>query len=359
MIVSINASVFNNSLNNSDLNDLMHFFKKGKHRINLKKAEDFSAFENSDWTKTLIKSDVDLLKESIGSIDKKEIIISDSSKEDEFNLKEAFYYLDQSIKIILEQIEYETPFILKIIQEFDTTGKLIKALQKGWLEFYNGAGSNSESIIREKLTRNIATNQYFIKPLIKYLRFYEIKDSDREYCTINLDGTVTQQVLPDSKTKFLEDNKIPYHILYKREKENYMPDSIFNGLIHYQDKKKFVQVYLRLSPHQKDFFDIEKGFSEKDTANNGRKIKDRTSLNVNIQNLYSNLTAEQYRNLGFGISYPNFKSEFSKNFEKVSKIDLEKRIQHQQPLLKSKVNPSDTTERNEFEHIIHEIKYLL
>jgi hypothetical protein len=348
MIVTINAEIFNNSKNNSDLNDIMHFFRKGKHTMNLKKPGDFVAFENSEWTKALSRSDKDFLKESSTlKLNKREIVISNSDNHEEFNPKEAYYYLQQNLKLILEQEEYEKPFILKIFKEFDSSKDLINSLKKGYLEFYNGAGSNSESILRSRITRNIDTNQYFKAPLNKYIRFYELKDSDREFA---------EQELPKKKTDFLDANKIPYHIFYKREKENYMPETILNGFIRLENKHKgikdFVLNYINLSNHQKDFFDIEKGFSLKG------EIKERNKLDPHVKELYKDLSEVQYRKIGLGLPFSNFKSEFSKNFEYVTRQDLEKRIQHQ-PKLKSKVNPKDSTERNEFEHIIHEIKYLL
>ncbi|WP_395044658.1 hypothetical protein [Flavobacterium sp.] len=357
MIVTIKEEIFNNPKNNSDLNDLMHFFRKGKHRMHLKKVGDFIAFENSEWKKTLLRSDIDFLKESIGKLDKKEVVISQTGNEDEFNPKEAFSYLEQNLRIILEQEEYEKPFILKIIKEFDSSNELINALQNNWLEFYNGAGSNSESILRTRITRDISTNQHFKEPLNKYLRFYEIKDSDREYCTFN-NGEVIPQELPEKKTKFLKKENIPYHILYKREKENYMPDSVFNGFLQTakknDDRKEFSKLYLNFTPQQKDFFDLEKGFQK----------KEKTTLKIEIQNLYNNfkdgknISNKEHKVLAIGLPFSNFKSTFSNHFNHVSREDLEKRILYQ-PKLKSEVNLKDKTERIEFEHIIHEIKYLL
>ncbi|OWP84293.1 hypothetical protein BWK59_06160 [Flavobacterium davisii] len=353
MIVTIKSEVFSDSKNNSDLNDLMHFFRKGKHRMHLRKASDFDAFDNSQWKRQLSRSDIDVLKEGIGRIDKKEIIVSQLSDNTKFNIKEAYHFLNQNLRIILEQEEYEKPFILKIIEHFDSSDELISALQNGFLEFYNGAGSNSESILRTRITRDSSTNKNFSAQLNKYLRFFELKDSDREYC-LNCDE------YPESKSRFLKDNKIPHHILYKREKENYMPDRIFDSFLQTakkNDKKKeFATYYLKLTHPQKDFLDIEKGFSKR--VINGREIKDRGSLSSEVQQLYKSLSDEEYRKIGLGLEMSNFKSDFSNYFNQVSREDLLKRIKHQ-PKLTSRVNSDDKTERNEFEHIIHEIKYLL
>ena len=59
----------------------------------------------------------------------------------------------------------------------------------------------------------------FIKNKETYLRCYSIKDSDRKFCFNAND-------LPENTNTFLKDNNIPHHILYKRAKENYMPNVI-------------------------------------------------------------------------------------------------------------------------------------
>lgn len=356
MIVTIKSEVFNDSKNDSDLNDLMHFFRKGRHRLYLKKAIDFEAFEKSKWKERLSKSDVDILKEGIGRIDKKEIVVTNKSNEVEFNLKEAYAYLQQPLSIIVENYEYEPAFVNCIFKNFGDD--LLIAKNKHWLKFENGGGANDNTI--KGMLKELFNDSIFTKSKEKYLRCYVIKDSDREYCIINQNNTITEQNLPVSKIEFLERNKIPYHILYKREKENYMPDKVFNSFIQTakrNDKKKeFAISYLKLTHHQKDFFDIEKGFSIK--AGNGREINAKAKLKPEIQRLYDNLSDEDYRKIGLGFEIASFKSEFSNHFGEATREDLEKRILHQSKLV-SKVNTNDTTERNEFDHIINEIKYLL
>lgn len=358
MIVSIKADIFNNKKNISDLADLMHLFRKGKHRMHLKKIEDFEAFDNSEWAKSLSKSDLDFLREGITIIDKKEIIVSESESDEEFTIKEASLYLEQPLSILVENYEYEPVFVNSIIKNFGD--ELIRAKHKHWLKFENAGGGNDNTI--KGMVKELFDDPVFTKSKEKYLRCYVIKDSDREYCTFTEEGKVIVQDLPAAKISYLIEKQIPFHILYKREKENYMPDSVYNGFMQTakkkDSKKEFSQLYLQLNPHQKDFYDVEKGFSYKGN------LKDRNSLAPEVKTLFeklkdgSILNDKEYTILGYGLPFSNFKAEFSNHFKVVSKSDLEKRIQHQ-PLLKSQVNPSDQTERHEFEHIINEIKYLL
>lgn len=358
MIVSIKAEVFDNQRNLSDLNDLMHFFKKGRHRMYLKKIDDFTAFEDSKWKQTLSRSGVDFLKEGITSLDKKEIIISESNDAEEFNIKEAYLYLQQPLAIIVENYEYEPVFINSIFQNF--ADDLLVAKNKHWLKFENAGGANDNTI--KGMIKELFNDPVFTKSKEKYLRCYVIKDSDREYCTFNPDGTVIIKAISEAKTRFLSDRMIPYHILYKREKENYMPDSVFNGFLQTGKtkdvRKEFASIYLRFNSHQKDFFDVEKGFSHKGI------IIDRNSLQPEVNKLFEKLkdgktlSDKEYTKIGCGLPFQNIKSGFSKNFEHATKDALEKRIKHQ-PFLKSVVNPKDENDRNEFEHIVNEIKFLL
>ena len=59
--------------------------------------------------------------------------------------------------------------------------------------------------------------------------------------------------------------------------------------------------------------------------------------------------------LGFSDKYLSFKSKFSLEFNNVNREQMFSRIKHQ-PLIKSEI---DGIERNEFDHIINEIKRLL
>ena len=112
--------------------------------MNLRKIDDFTAFENSEWKKTLSRSDVDFLKEGITIVDKKEIIISESQSDNEFRIKEAYSYLQQPLSIIVENYEYEPVFINCIFRNFGN--ELITAKDRHWLKFENGGGASDNTI---------------------------------------------------------------------------------------------------------------------------------------------------------------------------------------------------------------------
>jgi len=358
VIVKFKTDILSNSDNDRKLDDFIHFFTTGQHRFS-SDPKDVTAFENSTWKKSLPGSTRDLLEEgssSHGDDSKLEVVISGENNDTYFSLQEGFIYLDSTLYILVENVEYEKSFYLKIIKEFDPSGDLLKAFRNKWLNFYHGGGSGIDNVIRTNITRDDTTPSCFTKSLERYLRFFVIKDSDREYCIIKHEEgetTIEQQPLAESKTKFLDDNNVPYHILYKREKENYMPDRIYDGFQHKKLLKNFAQSYLRLDHPQKDFLDIEKGFLI--PGSNPKKVKDRATLKPEVRNLYKNISDKDYNILGLGFEYPNLKSKFSDNFEHTTKDDLEKRIKKQPPIKSN----HDGVERNEFEHIIHEIKRLL
>lgn len=351
MQVLIENNCFVNVSNYRELDSIFLLFVEGRHQwIDI----DLEEIEKTEWFRDLGKRNIDDLKSLFVSSTrksrlKKTIKVINDISEEEFNVLEARFYLYQPLTIIVENYEYEPVFLNCIFKNFGND--LIEAKNKHWLKFESSGGANDNTV--KGMLKELFNDSIFSKGKEeKHLRCYVIKDSDRKYCTLDDDGKVIPQKIEENKINFLEEKNIPYHILYKREKENYMPDTIFNSFFHRPRMKEFMKVYFKLSVHQKDFFDLEKGFSSKGVV---KKIEE---LDSKVKELYKDLSEDDYETIGRGIDYSNFKSSFSDNFENCKKNDLEKRIEHQ-PLLSSEVNPSDKTLRNEFEHIIHEIKYLL
>lgn len=353
MLVSICHDIFSNSNNDSELDDLLAFFKYGKHQLILNDPDDFLAFNDSTWKKSLKENDLRLILRGLKSAKyKKRIAISnDCISEVKFSLREAYLFLEKPLQILVEHKEYDEPFYFAIIKNFDFNRELLNAFQNGWLEFDHGGGSTIESVVRSTLTKSEKISPYFVKPLEIYLRCFVIKDSDKEYCLIQTDGTIVQQELAESKTNFFIDNNVPFHYLYKREKENYIPDSVFEYFMQDIVKNEYAESYLKLNNHQKDFLDLEKGFSK------AKVVKNRNELSAEVKELYKNIGISTYEIIGLGFSdkYPSFKTKFSLEFENLNREQMFSRIKHQ-PLIKSEI---DGIERNEFEHIVNEIKRLL
>ncbi len=137
------------------------------------------------------------------------------------------------------------------------------------------------------------------------MRCFVILDSDRYYFAMPLK--------PDKKKveDYLIAHTIPNHILEKREMENYMPDIVLRTF-----NDDYLNLYLKLTNLQKDYFDLQKGF------NKNRSDKD---FNINILSLYANISENDWRILKNGIKLSpydkSFKSEFPKLFETSPLID--------------------------------------
>lgn len=343
MQVIINHNVFFTEQNYDWLDKIFDFFKSKRHKW---LSVDLETIEQSDWYKELGSRDKKYLKELfVGSTrpsrQNKTISIEQNNSED-FNVQEAYLYLNQPLTIVVENYEYEPDFINCIFKNFGN--KLLEAKNIHWLKFENGAGKNDNAI--KGMLKELFNNPVLTKDKETYLRCYSIKDSDRKYC-------IDPDKLPENTNTYLKDNNIPHHILYKRAKENYMPNIVLE-----KSNNDYFKTILRVFKDnlRRDFFNFTNGFDNKNKTDKDWTTK-RNDEYVFFE--IKSIGDPDFKILKNGVDKKeDFKRSFSKKFEYVTREDLEKRIKHQ-PKLTSKVNPKDSTERNEFEHIIHEIKYLL
>ncbi|WP_310555515.1 hypothetical protein [Flavobacterium sp.] len=341
MLISICQDIFSNSSNDSYLDNLLTFFRLGKHQLILNNPDDFLSFENSTWKKQIKGDDLKLITRGLKHPQKykREIIIS----ENEFSLEEAFLYLDQPLVVLVENKEYEPPFFNAIINKFDDY-EIEDAHKNKWWKYEMFAGSSVEQVINGEL-ENEFNNTCFKKEKFKYLRYFVIMDSDKTHINM-INNTL------DYKIEFLKSVKVDYHVLHKREKENYLPGSKLNSKnIEYFNC--FLRVFKDNGKRQRDFFDIEKGFNKKNKSdgnwkNNRKEEADFFEIN--------DIGDKDWEILKKGVlDRDNFKSTFSKDFNSVEKSEFLQVIKYQ-PLIKSEI---DGEERNEYEHIVNEIKRLL
>ena len=121
MLVRVCEDIFSNPSNDSDLDNLLSFFRLGKHQLVLNDPNDFLAFNDSTWKKHLKGGDLRLIKKGlISTVKKKEIVISEKKRDTNFSLKEAHLYLDQPLVILVENKQFEPPFINSVIKNFDS-----------------------------------------------------------------------------------------------------------------------------------------------------------------------------------------------------------------------------------------------
>ncbi|MFK7949197.1 MAG: hypothetical protein AB8G11_16520 [Saprospiraceae bacterium] len=314
MLVEIKSDVFENEEFRDGLNHLLGIaFYKGRYNIFIELA----SILEMPYYQTISEGNRMVLEAMFNKVINEglqpQLVISSEDNETYFTIDEAVRVLERPVIIILENSLNDSHFVKAIMRCFN--GEVVlEHKRNGWVEFTNAGGVNN--IIN--LLRGILQNfRALPKNNHTYLRAFILMDSDRKYSSMPL-GNGKQNTI-----RFLDDNNIPYHILEKREMENYLPDEVIDTIPNYRD---FIDAYLRLSPIQKDYFDLENGLPN-------RKFVD---LFQELQDLYNDLDETDkrtFRNdnlVGFPNGNSNFKSEFLRLFNHrfVTKETLQRRCEH-------------------------------
>jgi hypothetical protein len=264
MLIEIKTDVFEKG-DFRELNFLIQIIhEQSRYKLFVEKTavQSFDLYQRLDiLDRENIESAYDDLIESSFSPD---CVISQTGSASTFNIQESIQYLKQPVSIILEHSENDAPFLNALIKHFKKKSKKIQQHKdNNWLQYVFGGGSTIEACVTTILKRY----ENLPKASHHYIRCFVLRDSDKEHPSMQL-KTETENLII-----FLQKHKIPYHILEKREMENYMPDIVFET-IENKENRDFIQAYLRLSPIQKDFFDIEKGFPDKNWSSFPREIQD-------------------------------------------------------------------------------------
>ena len=201
-----------------------------------------------------------------------------------------------------------------IIREFRNSSKRIRQCKENfWLRYVNSGGSgNVEHTINAEI-RNVGNN-------LKFLKCFVLIDSDLEFPQ----STNSKRI---KLITYLDSLNIPYHILEKREVENYLPVDLFNLI---NPKDNFIREYCDvLTSNQKDYIDIENGFN-----------KSQENLQVDSPQVYSFYISEgdnekslvaKFSNLRYGLKrlFYNYKNEYPLLFVKASQAGLIERTKDQ------------------------------
>jgi hypothetical protein len=349
MIVRISADVFANEGNTQALERLWFVIETG-HKLLVKTEEEIAGIRQSGWylnSSKTIRESVDVMISwaiNIPPSKSARIRIGSGDELDYFSVVEATAYLKQQFVILLENSNNDSFFFDSLLFHFPEEGHVIKQYKDEHLLRYGmGGGSTIEDVIETVL--NSFQAEMFKKAKHKYLRYFVLVDSDRISPSMDLGPTKNNLIA------YLTKNEVDFHILEKREIENYLPDEAFREI---ENNREYVESYLRLSQIQKDFFDIEKGF---DRNKNFRDLADQ------VKELYENLSPGDKSALRSGSlerintkDKKNFKTDFPKLFisKNVKKETLLRRCSHH-----SNDPASHPYDKNELPNLLKKITELL
>jgi hypothetical protein len=295
------------SESNIKMLDRLFLLSSERHELYIGDDDIIDSLMNSNWYKELRNSYQKQIEENIVrsiQISKpKSVFTISNSDVNAFSTYEALVVLDTPLKLILENAENDAYFVMALINNLKKKGKKIKLhWSEGWLKFDMGGGSTIPNVIRNEKQRFKNNKGKFPKESNVYLRYFVLMDSDKYHPNAILDDDKKNLI------RLLESNNIKYHVLEKREMENYMPDIIFSEI---QGNQNYIKAYLDLEPVQKDYFDIEKGFDEK-----------YQQLPLEVQELYksvSNQNKEIFRKNKLDMTDSNGnKLSFKANFPKLT-----------------------------------------
>lgn len=339
MVVEIKEDVFNGS----DFKGLNYLIQILTYKQRYALFVEYTLIRDTELYNKLDEDDKKEIEENFNRIMTEGLdsthFISENSSFNLFNIEEAIRFFNQPISIILENSLNDQYFIIAIINHFDSLGEVKRHLDNGWIQFENaGSCTNVENFITGKLQSFNNFSFSYGKNNSQYLRCFVLLDSDKEY------PTMASKPAYEKLSPFLSINRISNHILEKREMENYMPEEVFDDIATNPDLRKWVNAYAYLSDQQKNHLDIYEGFPKKVAAHLSKKKKKkqrkrktqhnhifrtiRTELDINIQNLYGNVSKINFEILDKGFKLSDFKTEFPKHFEKhplIHKKSLSKR----------------------------------
>ena len=310
MIVEIDKSIFNSNntiCNQRELQMLLNVINMyGRYRL---KITDPSILNSSCLEKLSIE-DQQIIKESFDafvteSMKTDALIRNDGRRYDSeriYDVQEGLVFLTAPICVWLENNYNDSFFVLALFRCLRKEIAIDEWQEKSWITFENlGGCANAVNALEGKLKEKKGKSKMF--------KYFILLDSDKKWSGDNISKY-------NNLIDFCNKNGILYHILQKRTMENYMPDEVFD---EFRDKmtNSWINSYLYLSPEQKDYFNISKGFNgniydeaKRDLGSNGRKYMDEE-----VQQLYSSVSDMNYKNLEQGLKISDFKTKFPEKYD--------------------------------------------
>ncbi|RYY52785.1 MAG: hypothetical protein EOO09_20325, partial [Chitinophagaceae bacterium] len=240
------------------LDRILALLEEGQHQLYI--DDELAQIKESNWVKNLSASHSSIITEileksvvSTASIPKKvrnqKGVISIDIDNNEYSLTNALKYLDEPLYIVVENLTSDGAFIRRLFEIYRQVGGELKtALERNFLEFYPAGGKNEIiKTIKQLIARK---SQPYTPRVIVFL------DSDKRF-----PGQEDDYQLINIR-EFCVQFGIGLHVLYKREIENYLPDVVLRNCL-LKEHDEILNEFCTMSPDQKDFYDLEKGFNNK------------------------------------------------------------------------------------------------
>lgn len=255
-------------------------------------SDDFDFFD-LDFTKRFLSPEgIDNLKERVYTIIELSAYITSEHKkylttlaiglkDNEINPVNFYKILNEKSLIILENGINDFKFIKGIIQKYATKKniyKLIKkAIDKHWLVSENAGGAGGyENIIRSYISgRYNNIHKFKIFALFDSDRSSKTDFNDKYSNLINyLKNTQNESIKFDDCICNIENDIIYWHILYKREIENYIPITLLKEYVKDITEKEYRNLGSK-SNDELDFIDFELFF--------------KNNKNIDVKSLFPDL----------------------------------------------------------------------
>lgn len=285
MIVKIDIKLFDDESCFGNLDRIFHHFEDGKHIWLIESEAEINSILNSQWLDTHVERVQRTVFEFTKNAFKRlvyenpshrrgqnSIIVGKTAAESKIEITDAVDLLNTQFNIWVENEISDAIFLDTVFRLHKTRAKKIRqAFRNNWIRYYHTGGKDTMiQLINHQVTQHRNWLPY---------RSFIFADSDK----------MNAQDLPQSTQNLIELCKrinVNFHILEKREIENYLPPIVLKELpIELTDVK---ETFVDLSQQQRDFYDMSDGFRN------------------HTDGIYSDLSISQRQRLRNGFRFKGF-----------------------------------------------------
>lgn len=255
MLIRIDDAAFTDPKLLGPLDAFLSLVETGMHELFLEDGQEDIIME-SVWLKSLGDRHQQMVIELIQkTLDANQYITIQERRErgvvelNSNNFGDKLQALNEPLSIVVEDGESDKYFIISMMNIYKgKSKKLLRSVENGWLRFVHAGGKPH---ITKVIQQSLPFSQKY-NPLRNVVLIDSDKTSPDDQYSKEIEKVIT----------FCQENEIMYHILFKREIENYIPISILEKNTPIE-LKTVMEKYKELLPEQRDFFDLEKGFNNR------------------------------------------------------------------------------------------------